>query len=80
MHRAGNSEALRLLQNCGSLEIMMENIIWSDRVKNEEVLQRARGDNEYPTKLKRWKADWIGHILRANCLPQHAIAMKHRRD
>jgi hypothetical protein len=42
MQRAGNSEAHRSLQNCGSLEHRMEKIIWSDRVKNEEVLQRVK--------------------------------------
>jgi hypothetical protein len=27
----------------------MENIIWTDRVRNEEVLHKAKGRKEYPT-------------------------------
>jgi hypothetical protein len=48
----------------------MEKISWTDRVRNEEVLQRVK---EKRNTIKRRKANWIGHILRRNCLLKHVI-------
>jgi len=50
----------------------MEKIIWTDRVKNE-VLQRVKEKRNALHKVTRRKANWIGHILRRNCLSKHAI-------
>jgi hypothetical protein len=47
----------------------MEKISWTNHVKNE-------GGEEYPTKIKRRKANWIGHILHRNCLVRHVIEGK----
>jgi len=44
-------------------------------VRNEEVLQRVR-EEEYPKTIKRRRANWIGHILRRNCLLKHVIEGK----
>jgi hypothetical protein len=38
-------------------------ISWTDHVRNEEVLIRAKEQRN-----SKQKANWIGHILRRNCL------------
>jgi hypothetical protein len=55
----------------------MEKISWTDRVRNEEVLHRVKEErNILHTYKKRRKANWIGHILRRNCLLKHVIEGK----
>jgi hypothetical protein len=54
----------------------MDKISWTDRVGNEEVLQRAREKRSILHRIKRRKADWIGHILRRNCLLKRVIEGK----
>ena len=46
----------------------MEKISWTDRVRNEEVLHRVKEERNILHTIKRKKANWIGHILRKNCL------------
>ena len=46
----------------------MENIIWTDHVRNEEVLLRVNVQRNILHEIKQRKANWIGHILRRNCL------------
>ena len=47
----------------------MGKISWTDRVKNDEVLQRFKEEmNILQTVQDGSKANWIGHILRRNCL------------
>jgi hypothetical protein len=48
-------------------------IIWTDRVRNEEVFHRVKEERNIVHTIKRRKADWIGHILRRNCLLKHVI-------
>jgi len=48
-------------------------IIWTDRVRNEDVLHKVKEEREILHKIKRRKANWIGHILRRNCLLKHLI-------
>jgi hypothetical protein len=55
-----------------------EKISWTDCVRNKEILRRAQRE-EYPTKIKTRKANWIGHILRRNCLLKHVIEGKIER-
>jgi hypothetical protein len=55
----------------------MEKIIWTECVKNAEVLQRVK--EETNVLNKRRKANWIGHILRRNCPLKHAIEGKIER-
>jgi len=50
----------------------MEKIIWTDRVRNAEVLQRIKDRNILGT-INRRKANWISHLLHRNCLLQHVI-------
>jgi hypothetical protein len=51
----------------------MEKISWTDRVRNEEVLHRAKEEKNIVRTIKRRKANWIFHILRRNCLLKHVI-------
>jgi hypothetical protein len=51
----------------------MEKISWTDRVRNEEVLHRVKQERNILRTIKRRKANWIGHILRRNCLLKHII-------
>jgi hypothetical protein len=55
---------------------MMEKISWTDRVRNEEVLHRVKEERNIVHTIKRRKANWIGHILRRNCLLKHVIERK----
>jgi len=46
----------------------MQKIIWADRVRNEEVLQRDKKGRNILRTVKRRRVNKIGHILRRNCL------------
>jgi hypothetical protein len=54
----------------------MEKISWTDRVRNEEVLHRVMEEGNILHTIKRRKANWLGHILRKNCLLKHIIEGK----
>jgi hypothetical protein len=54
----------------------MEKISWTDRVRNEEVLLRVNEERSIIHTIKRRKCNWIGHILRRNCLLKHIIVGK----
>jgi hypothetical protein len=49
----------------------MEKIIWTDCVRNEEVLPRVKEKRKVLLTIKRRKANWIGQILRRNCSLKH---------
>jgi len=51
----------------------MEKIIWTDHVRNEEVLLRVKEQRNILHEIRKRKANWIGHILRRNCLLQRVI-------
>jgi hypothetical protein len=55
---------------------MMDKISCTDRVRNEEVLHRVNEERNSLHTIKRRKANWIGHILRRNCLLKHVIEGK----
>jgi len=40
------------------------------------VLRRAKKESSILHTVKRRKANWIGHILRTNCLLKHAVEGK----
>ena len=54
----------------------MENIIWTLRVRNEEVLQREKEERNILQTIKRRKAKWIVYILRRSCLIKNIIEGK----
>jgi hypothetical protein len=54
----------------------METIIWAARVRHEEVLLRVNEQRNILHEISKRKANWIGHILRRNCLLQQVIEGK----
>jgi hypothetical protein len=48
-------------------------IIWTDRVRNEEVLDRVKKKRNILHKTKRRNVKHTDHILRMNCLLKHVI-------
>ena len=46
----------------------MEKISWTDHVRNEEVLLRVSEQRNILHEIRKRKANWVGHILRRNCL------------
>jgi hypothetical protein len=54
----------------------MEKISWTDRVRNEEVIYRIKEERNILHTIKRRKANWIGHILRINCILKDVIEGK----
>ena len=53
----------------------MEKMSWTDQVRNE-VLIRVNEQRNTLHEIRKRKADWIGHILRRNCLLQQVIEGK----
>jgi len=54
----------------------MEKISWTDHVRNEEVLLRVNEQMNILHEIRKRKANWIGHILRRNCLLKQVIEGK----
>jgi len=57
----------------------MEKISWTDHVRSEEVLLRVKEHRNILHEIPKLKANWIGHILRRNCLLQRVIQGKIQR-
>jgi len=53
----------------------MEKISWTEHVRNE-VLLIVKKQRNILHKISKRKANWIGHILRRNCLLQRVIKRK----
>jgi len=51
-------------------------ISWTDHVKNEEVLLRVNEQRNILHEIRKRKANWIGHILRRNCILKQVIEGK----
>jgi hypothetical protein len=51
----------------------MGKISWTDRVRNGEVLHRVEEERNILHTVNRRKANWIGYILRRNCLLKQVI-------
>jgi hypothetical protein len=51
-------------------------ISWTDRVRNEGVLQRVKEKRNILHTVKGRKANWVGQNWRKNCLLQHVIEGK----
>jgi hypothetical protein len=46
---------------------------WTDNLRSEEVLLRVKEQRNILHDISKRKANWIGHILRRNCLLQQVI-------
>jgi hypothetical protein len=51
----------------------IEKFIWTDFVTNEDVLLGIKEEGNILIEIKLTKSNWIGHILRKNCLLKHVI-------
>jgi len=51
----------------------MENISWTDRVRNWGVLHSVKEKRNILHAVTQRKATWIGNFLRGNCLLTHVI-------
>jgi hypothetical protein len=58
----------------------MEKISWTDHVRNGEVLLRVSEQRNILHEIRKRKANWIGHILRRNCLLKQVIEGKIQRQ
>ena len=54
----------------------IEKISWTDHVRNEDVLLRVKEQRNILHEIRKRKANWIGHILRRNCLLQRVAKGK----
>ena len=54
---------------------MLEEISWTGRVRNE-VLRRVKEERNIIHTTERMKVNWIGHVLRGNCLLKHIVERK----
>jgi hypothetical protein len=54
----------------------MEKIIWTNHVRNEEVMLTVKKQRNILHEISRRKANWIDYILRRNCLLQRVIKGK----
>jgi hypothetical protein len=54
----------------------MEKISWTDHVRNKDVLLRVKEQKNILHEICKRKANWIGHILRLNCILQRVIKGK----
>jgi len=54
----------------------MEKISWTNHMRNEEVLLRVKEQRNILHEIRKWKANWIGHILCRNCILQRVIEGK----
>jgi len=51
-------------------------ISWTDHVRNEVVVLRVKEQRNILHETRKRKANWIGHILRRNCLLKQVIEGK----
>ena len=54
----------------------MEKIIWTDHVRNEDVLLRVSEQRNTLREIRKRKSNWIHHILCRNCLLKQVIEGK----
>ena len=58
----------------------MEKISWTDHVRNEEVLLGVNEQRNILHEIRKRNANWIGHILRRNCLLKQFIEEKIKEE
>jgi len=60
--------------------MLMEKISWTDHARNEGVLLRVNEQRNILHEIRNRKANWIGHILRRNCLLKQVIEVKKKGE
>jgi hypothetical protein len=55
---------------------MLEKISWTEHVRKEEVLLTVKEQRNILHEISKWNDNWIGHILRRNCLLQQVLKGK----
>ena len=58
----------------------METVNWTDRVRNGKILHRDKEERNILHTINRGKANWIGHILRRNCLLEVLLKERYREE
>ena len=58
----------------------MEKISWTEHVRNDEVLLKVKEQRNILHEINKRKANWIGRVLRRNCLLQRVIEGKIKRE
>ena len=53
--------------------VRMEKIKWSEKVTNEQVIEHIGEKTTLLSNILRRKVNWIGHILRRNCILHDVI-------
>jgi len=51
----------------------MENVSWTDRKRNEEILRSVKEERNIFQRINGRKANWIRHILCMKCLLKRVI-------
>ncbi|KAJ4439714.1 hypothetical protein ANN_07842 [Periplaneta americana] len=51
----------------------MEHVKWTDRIRNEAVLERVSEERMMLKLIRKRKRNWLGHWLRRNCLLKDAL-------
>ena len=51
----------------------MERVKWTDKIKNEVVLERVGEGRIMLELIRKRKRNWLGHWLRRNCLLKDAL-------
>jgi hypothetical protein len=54
----------------------MEKISWAERVRVDDVLHRVKEERNIFQTINIRTANWIGHIVRSNCLLKQVIVAK----
>ncbi|KAJ4450423.1 hypothetical protein ANN_01847 [Periplaneta americana] len=58
----------------------MERVNWTDRIRNEVVLERVGEERMMLKLIRKRKRNWLGHWVRRNCLLKDALeGMMNRR-
>lgn len=57
----------------------MDSISWTERTKNEEVLKKGQGEEEYSQNRERGKDSLICHMLNRNCFLKQVTEGKIER-
>jgi hypothetical protein len=56
-----------------------EKISWTDHVRNA-VLHRVKEERNIVHTINRRKTNWIGHILRRNCLLKRVLKERQKEE